>query len=235
MYYLQSRYYDPEVGRFVNADEASTVKLYNFALQANLFSYCLNSPTNSTDITGQLAVQLIAKIILGVMLGFLIQLICDLIESWYITLILGRKDNRRFCVGDYLASMLSWSLVFLSPVGKTARAVLAVLPYVVKVFCRLLNGSYSWGAFAIDLISAVIAAIVAVCLGKSKATTSKLSKIKTRFAGSKNASSKIAKSATNAIFRMNKWGFRLSVAINISNALMQLLFNLMVYKKSYKK
>ena len=47
-YYLQSRYYDPTVRRFLNADT-----LILFDKKADLFSYCKNSPVNSIDPTGQ--------------------------------------------------------------------------------------------------------------------------------------------------------------------------------------
>ena len=50
-YYLQSRYYNPEWGRFLNADalvDQSSVLGYN------LFAYCRNNPVNMTDTTGNL-------------------------------------------------------------------------------------------------------------------------------------------------------------------------------------
>ena len=52
-YYLQSRYYDPAIGRFVNADipETITADFENFA-QYNLFAYCFNNPVNMSDDTG---------------------------------------------------------------------------------------------------------------------------------------------------------------------------------------
>ena len=52
MYYLQSRYYDPMVGRFINADNAEYVSLLDEVLAANLYTYCGNSCVNNTDPSG---------------------------------------------------------------------------------------------------------------------------------------------------------------------------------------
>ena len=50
LYYLQSRYYDPEVGRFLNADSfASTGQ---GLLGNNMFAYCNNNPVNLSDYSG---------------------------------------------------------------------------------------------------------------------------------------------------------------------------------------
>ena len=49
-YYLQSRYYDPIVKRFLNADSyASTGQGF---LGYNMFAYCGNNPTHTSDPTG---------------------------------------------------------------------------------------------------------------------------------------------------------------------------------------
>ena len=54
-YYLQSRYYDPELGRFINADSyASTGQ---GILGNNMFAYCQNSPVNYSDSSGTIAAK----------------------------------------------------------------------------------------------------------------------------------------------------------------------------------
>ena len=50
-YYVSSRYYDPEIGRWINADNAiagvgGDIRGYN------LFAYCMNDPVNMSDHTG---------------------------------------------------------------------------------------------------------------------------------------------------------------------------------------
>ena len=51
-YYLQSRYYDPEVGRFINPDIIMGVNDRD-PLAYNLFVYCGNNPVNREDPSGR--------------------------------------------------------------------------------------------------------------------------------------------------------------------------------------
>ena len=53
LYYLQSRYYDPETGRFVNADEASLLFVSDIILSENYYAYCDNNPINNIDKSGE--------------------------------------------------------------------------------------------------------------------------------------------------------------------------------------
>lgn len=53
MYYLQSRYYNPEWGRFINAD--GIAGQVGVLLSHNVFVYCSNNPISLKDDTGFLA------------------------------------------------------------------------------------------------------------------------------------------------------------------------------------
>ncbi len=59
-YYLQSRYYNPELGRFLNAD--GLLSTGQGVLGHNMFSYCQNNPVNCSDPTGHISEWLILGI-----------------------------------------------------------------------------------------------------------------------------------------------------------------------------
>ena len=52
LYHLQSRYYDPVVGRFINGDEVPTAVSNSALLSRNMFCYCENDPINNDDVNG---------------------------------------------------------------------------------------------------------------------------------------------------------------------------------------
>ncbi|MDO6355966.1 DNRLRE domain-containing protein [Caloramator sp. CAR-1] len=55
LYYLQSRYYNPEWGRFVNAD--AIVGITGELLSHNMFAYCNNDPVNMEDPNGYFGIK----------------------------------------------------------------------------------------------------------------------------------------------------------------------------------
>ena len=55
LYYLNSRYYDPSVGRFINADDISYIQPTDIN-GLNLFAYCGNNPVMYTDPEGTFAI-----------------------------------------------------------------------------------------------------------------------------------------------------------------------------------
>ena len=74
LYYLQSRYYDPELGRFLNADSyASTGQ---GVLGNNMFAYCNNNPICRSDPSGDLWAEIIVAAIMCIILAG-----CDIIDE----------------------------------------------------------------------------------------------------------------------------------------------------------
>ena len=54
MYYLQSRHYDPQVGRFINGDSPDIITAIKVKYSDNLYCYCSNDPVYTDDPTGYL-------------------------------------------------------------------------------------------------------------------------------------------------------------------------------------
>ena len=68
MYYLNSRYYLPIYHRFLNADDADVLEEdQGSVLENNLFTYCLNNPTNLFDEDGEIAIT--TCVLIGTAIG----------------------------------------------------------------------------------------------------------------------------------------------------------------------
>ena len=61
-YYLQSRYYDPENHRFINADVYTSTDSSD-AIACNMFAYCQNNPVMLGDENGEIAGWLVRAIV----------------------------------------------------------------------------------------------------------------------------------------------------------------------------
>ena len=77
-YYLQSRYYDPTICRFINADSfASTGQ---GVLGYNMFAYCLNNPISMVDDDGYFGIWTLCGI--GALVGGFINYAGQVIENY---------------------------------------------------------------------------------------------------------------------------------------------------------
>ena len=56
LYYLNSRYYDAKVGRFINADDPEFLGATGTNLSYNLYAYCENNYININDYSGQASI-----------------------------------------------------------------------------------------------------------------------------------------------------------------------------------
>ncbi len=83
LYYLNSRYYNPEVGRFINADTISAVGNFNNIYNKNIYSYTDNNPINRIDTEGK-AWWALASGVFGALVGGVTKVATNIIEgeSW---------------------------------------------------------------------------------------------------------------------------------------------------------
>ena len=115
-YYLQSRYYDPEIGRFINADSYASTDATGL-LSTNMFAYCENDPVNKSDPTGEVAPILIAMAG-GAMVGLAEQFMTDVIYA----MVTGQPLDACFSsVGTYVSSAVGGAMSVL-PGGGVMRA-----------------------------------------------------------------------------------------------------------------
>ena len=115
-YYLQSRYYDPEIGRFINADSYASTDATGL-LSTNMFAYCENDPVNKSDPTGEVAPILVAMAG-GALVGIAEQFMTDVIYA----MVTGQPLDACFSsVGTYVSSAVGGAMSVL-PGGGVMRA-----------------------------------------------------------------------------------------------------------------
>ena len=115
-YYLQSRYYDPAIGRFINADSYASTDATGL-LSTNMFAYCENDPVNKSDPTGEVAPILVAMAG-GALVGIAEQFMTDVIYA----MVTGQPLDACFSsVGTYVSSAVGGAMSVL-PGGGVMRA-----------------------------------------------------------------------------------------------------------------
>ena len=128
LYYLQSRYYDPFKGRFLNADIYCDTGT-STPLSTNMFAYCENNPISNADEGGYIAANVIGAVIGGIV---------GAVGGYFLTNWLADKLN----LHGWKRNVFVWGL---SAVIGAAAAVIGYFigPYVAKAWsawCAKLSG-----------------------------------------------------------------------------------------------
>ena len=128
LYYLQSRYYDPFTGRFLNADIYCDTGT-STPLSTNMFAYCENNPISNADEGGYIAANVIGAVIGGIV---------GAVGGYFLTNWLADKLN----LHGWKRNVFVWGL---SAVIGAAAAVIGYFigPYVAKAWsawCAKLSG-----------------------------------------------------------------------------------------------
>ena len=160
LYYLQSRYYDPQTGRFINADDVSYLDPETIH-GLNLYAYCLNNPVMYVDPSGKLAattfiiITLALTTVAGMVIGGL---------KAYNNAVDSGKTGR-----DLVKSILGGMLLGAALGVAAGGLIIAVTGAAVAAFAAI-SGAYGvtlfgMAAIKVAYIGATIYNIVAATLG----------------------------------------------------------------------
>ena len=118
-YYLQSRYYDPVIGRFINADLPEYAALSATDITGtNLFAYCKNDPINHADEDGEW-LNLVIGAVVGAAVNYVSQVADNLLSGDSFTKALTNNIN----VGSIVAAGFSGALSAIPGAGAVVGVV----------------------------------------------------------------------------------------------------------------
>ena len=148
LYYLQSRYYDPEVGRFINCDDVNYIGATGSEVSYNPFAYCENNPVNYSDFTGQ---SLILATAIGFGVGVLISGCYRLYQNyrtgtkWYnglaISMLAGGIGGAISCIS--IPGVSSWvcATVFGAAGNVVTKVILGEIKTIKDLSSAILQGA----------------------------------------------------------------------------------------------
>ena len=159
LYFLQTRYYDPEVGRFLNRDTVTYADPETIG-GIDLYAYCLNNPVMYSDPTGQ---SIIIAIILG--LGFIAGGVVGGKLAYDNAINDGKTGTDLFwstiggiIVGGFFGFAVAGASVALISVGAGAFGLKTIFGGVPIL------RAFALGAAAFDLTAFIVALIVGVSM-----------------------------------------------------------------------
>ena len=110
MYYLKSRYYQPEICRFISADSYDVLTQSPMALvDTNLYNYCDNNPVYREDENGQFW-NIVIPALIGAAVGTFL--------TWAATSATGQEYRTK----DYLSDFVAGFIINLIPIKNISRA-----------------------------------------------------------------------------------------------------------------
>ena len=100
LYYLNSRYYSPKMGRFINCD--GLIETSDLCCSYNLYTYCINSPIGTRDNIGTIAEVAASVWGAGLIIGGLVGLILGQLPSTK-----KAAQDAAYCISNGISDILS--------------------------------------------------------------------------------------------------------------------------------
>ena len=227
LYYLQSRYYDPAVGRFINADDVEVLFSASNTIGFNLYSYCDNDCVNEKDVSGNLLASKIAEVLLSALTSMLLQLGSDLITYLIKKYLCGRNVEFSPDPKDYILAAIDGALDCINPFckGKKAKKIYAIvypLIFVIvdHVWTYLSKKKFDPKQLGYDLIKVLIKGVIEFVLDRKK--KNKINKIKKKI-GKRTKAYKSKRISINAKFKA--LGRKIEVRVDIAEFISDILFD----------
>lgn len=153
MYYLQSRYYNPEIGRFISRDDAQYHE-GDTGVKANLYAYCDNNPVMNSDPNGHWGWNFRNAFSQRNVIAFIIDSVISVIIMKPISMLRGfikkliAKEGERYAAKLFTKNLLSH---LTRKIGLTlARKIVGV----VGVLLSFLQFCFNPGYYIFDYIDA---------------------------------------------------------------------------------
>lgn len=228
MYYLQSRYYNPETSRFINVDTSDSLQDVNKVLENNLFAYCQNNPINESDYTGRLLTSLIKKILTGVFKGFIGLLGSDFITFLYKVLLVDSQTKFTMSSGsEYLKSIASAVFAELIDIWGGAKFITQIFMIVGSYFTKLVKGRMNttdWVTLVIKIAMLVLKTVLFKRLNKQK--KNELEKLK-KYRKKKSRNLKLKKQKRQVKIKFEKKEFKVNITFDITEYVLENFLNIL--------
>ena len=164
LYYLQSRYYDPQICRFINADSSEYLGATGTVLSCNLFAYCENDPVNMVDPKGNLAITTAIKTALGVAMGAAAYLIQWFAEKYIL------KENSKFNWGSLFLSIAT-SVIDSWISLKKVKNIASFAVTFISTILGTINSNYTiYEVLIISLVVSLVSTLISTKITKGSAS-----------------------------------------------------------------
>ncbi len=194
MYYLQSRYYDPQICRFINADSTDYLGATGTLISYNLFAYCENDGVNMVDPKGTAAISAILGFVMGAVfgaIGFFLDIIIENIN------LLKNATKLKEEIKSKLSEKKEKVKLFLDVLlGGVDGAFSTTNKFkILKKIYSLINNIYSFASSGFDVLSLVIELIISYICSKMLITEQVMKKF--NYKKVKNNAKSLAKNFKN--------------------------------------
>lgn len=141
-YYLNSRYYNPIIGRFITMDGVEYLGASGTSLSYNLFSYCENNPVNNVDYLGTSILDSVFSKLVNIKNGFL--------------------SISRGLISGIIDGVISILGALIPAIGSASTLLIGVKG-IGKIFGKKAMEKAAMKVFSKNIITALIKGIVFLC------------------------------------------------------------------------